>query len=118
MFGGTGGITSFNPADLEENEFSPVPVITAMQVNDVNRQLKNAAAGLDHISLTHDQNFITFNFAVTNFSNQNNNQFAYRLKGLSENWTNCGNRNFVSYTSPPIMFLRSVHPTVTGNGVR
>ncbi|HQW92275.1 MAG TPA: two-component regulator propeller domain-containing protein [Ferruginibacter sp.] len=101
LFGGTGGITSFNPADLEENEFSPVPVITAMQVNDVNRQLKNAAAGLDHISLTHDQNFITFNFAVTNFSNQNNNQFAYRLKGLSENWTNCGNRNFVSYTSLP-----------------
>ena len=101
LFGGVGGITKFNPAALKENDFSPVPLITAIQVNDVPLQSKTSPFRISNISFKHNQNFITLNFAVTNFSNQNNNQFAYRLKGLSDNWTNCGNRNFVSYTSLP-----------------
>jgi len=101
LFGGVGGITKFNPAALKENDFSPVPLITAIQVNDLPWQSNESPARIRNISLDHSQNFITINFAVTNFSNQNNNQFAYRLKGLTDNWTNCGNRNFVSYTSLP-----------------
>ena len=101
LFGGVGGITKFNPAALKENDFSPVPLITSILVNDVPLQSKTSPSRISNISLKYNQNFITLNFAVTNFSNQNNNQFAYRLKGLTSNWTNCGNRNFVNYTSLP-----------------
>ncbi|MEO6540194.1 MAG: histidine kinase, partial [Ferruginibacter sp.] len=101
LFGGVGGITRFNPAALKENDFSPVPLITAIQVNDLPWQSNESPERIRNITLNHSQNFITIYFAVTNFSNQNNNQFAYRLKGLTDNWTNCGNRNFVSYTSLP-----------------
>ena len=98
MFGGVGGITQFNPTLLKENTFSPAPLITGIYVNDVPVPLPSDTT---FISLNHQQNFLTLYFAVTNFSNHANNQFAYRLKGLTENWTYRGNQNFSTYTSLP-----------------
>ncbi len=95
LFGGVGGITRFNPALLKKNTFSPNPIVTAINVNDSAWQLTK------ELNLNHTQNFITIYFAVNNFSNQNNNQFFYRLKGLNENWTNAGNSGFANYTSLP-----------------
>lgn len=100
FFGGVGGITQFNPLQIKGNSFSPSPLVTAMYVNDslwpAGNNLKTGGITLDH-----RQNFITIHFAVNNFSNQNKNQFSYRLRGLSNTWTNSGNRNFANYTSLP-----------------
>jgi hypothetical protein len=63
LFGGVGGITRFNPAALKENDFSPVPLITAIQVNDHPWQSDSSPARIKAISLEHSQNFITINFA-------------------------------------------------------
>jgi ligand-binding sensor domain-containing protein len=101
LFGGVGGITKFNPAFLKENTYSPDPLITALNINDSSWNFKSGSQGGPKLEFNHRQNFMTFFFAVNNFSNQNNNQFVYRLKGLSDNWTNCGNRNFANYTSLP-----------------
>ena len=95
LFGGVGGITRFNPLLLKKNTFSPNPIITAINVNDSSWKLTK------ELSLKHTKNFITIHFAVNNFSNQDNNQFFYRMKGLNENWTNAGNSNFANYTSLP-----------------
>lgn len=99
LFGGVGGITKFNPAFLKENTYSPDPLITALNVNDSSWNFKSP--GANKLSFNYRQNFLTIFFAVNNFSNHNNNQFTYRLKGLTDNWTNCGNRNFANYTSLP-----------------
>jgi ligand-binding sensor domain-containing protein/two-component sensor histidine kinase len=113
LFGGVGGITLFNPSQLKENTFSPYPIITAVNVNDSAWSLTSQATKNGHFTFNHRQNFITLFFAVNNFSNQNNNQFTYRLQGLSENWINVGNRNFANYTSLPpgnyIFQLRSAN---------
>jgi ligand-binding sensor domain-containing protein/two-component sensor histidine kinase len=101
IFGGVDGITQFNPTLLKENIFSPDPLITSLNVNDETLKTDSSISRLSHLSLAHNQNFLTIAFAATNFSNQDNNQFAYRLKGLSDNWTYCGNRNFANYTSLP-----------------
>lgn len=99
LFGGVGGITRFNPLLLKQNSFSPSPVITALYVNDTAWKAGASISGSKEIFLSHRQNFLTFYFAVTNFSNQNKNSFTYRMKGLSEEWISNGNRNFVSYTA-------------------
>src|SRR6185436_2963365 len=101
IFGGVDGITQFNPTLLKENNFSPDPIITSLNVNDEILKTDSSISRLSHLSLAYNQNFLTIAFAATNFSNQNNNQFAYRLKGLTDNWTYCGNRNFANYTSLP-----------------
>ncbi len=113
LFGGVGGITQFNPVLLKENIFSPDPLITSINVNDEIWHSDSALLRTSRLSFGYRQNFLTIYFAATNFSNQNKNQFAYRLKGLNDNWTYCGNGNFASYTSLPpgeyIFQLRSAN---------
>lgn len=104
IFGGVGGITQFNPTLLKENTFSPAPLLTAITINDSIIQPGSSLSRLNQLTLNHNENFVTLYFAVTNFSNQNKNQFAYRLSGLQGNnsdWVYCGNRNFANYTSLP-----------------
>jgi ligand-binding sensor domain-containing protein len=101
IFGGTGGITRFNPLQLKENSFSPAPLITSIFVNDKAWQTGPAPFRNQKISLSHNENFVTIHFAVNNFSNQNKNKFAYRLRGLNNNWTDAANRGFANYTSLP-----------------
>lgn len=109
-FGGTGGITFFHPATLKQNTFSPTPVIIGVTVNDnpLPDLSKNAAPRLKH-----DENFLSIQFAVTNFSNEKNNQFSYRLKGLSDHWSTPGTAHTATFTSLPpgeyVFELRSVN---------
>jgi ligand-binding sensor domain-containing protein len=102
IFGGTGGITRFNPALLKENRFSPPPIITSVDVDDQKLQTNQPVSRLPKLVLSHRQNFITIHFAANNFSNPNKNHFSYRLKGLNNNnWTDAGNRGFANYTALP-----------------
>jgi LytS/YehU family sensor histidine kinase len=94
LFGGVGGITKFDPSLLKENGFSPAPQLTALQVNGVARSAEKA------LCLHHQENFITIQFAVNNFSNSHKNRFGYRLQGLNDNWVQTGN-NTASYSGLP-----------------
>jgi len=101
IFGGIGGITKFDPASLKENTYSPAPLITGIRINDRPGEFQGSPVHLKKLSLAHNENFITIQFAVNNFSNHLNNQFAYRLKGLTNDWVYAGNSNFANYTSLP-----------------
>ncbi len=101
LFGGVGGITRFNPLQIKDNSFSPEPIITGITVNDSLIPVEIYNAGNKIISLKYNQNFITFNFAVNNFSNQHKNSFSYQLSGIDKNWVYNGNNNTASYTSLP-----------------
>jgi len=100
-FGGVGGITHFNPATLIKNEFSPSPLITSVRVNDRLYPLFKNPNLADRLTLDHLHNFISIEFAVTNFSNEANNTFSYRLKGLSDKWTARSPGNMAVFTSLP-----------------
>ena len=101
MFGGIGGITKFNPASLKDNTYSPAPLITDIRINDRSLESQHLPSHIKKLSLSHNENFITIKFAVNNFSNHLNNQFSYRLKGLTGDWVYAGNRNMATYTSLP-----------------
>jgi ligand-binding sensor domain-containing protein len=100
-FGGFGGITHFKPNALRQNEFSPAPLITAINVNDKPWALQQHPNLAKDLTFTHKQNFLTIQFAVNNFSNEANNSFSYRLKGLNDSWSTPGNNNIASFTSLP-----------------
>lgn len=100
-FGGVGGITHFNPLTLKQNQYSPPPVITSIKIND-KRWLTGKNPNLNNdLSFTHKQNFLTIEFAVNNFSNEANNVFSYRLKGLNDEWSIPGTGNTANFTSLP-----------------
>jgi len=101
LFGGMGGITNFNPLQLKQNSFSPQPLITAINVNDNPWSLSENPNMAQRLSLNHKQNFLDIHFAVNNFSNEANNLFSYRLKGLTDNWSTPSTNNVASFTSLP-----------------
>ncbi len=110
-FGGMGGITFFDPAALKPNLFTPQPIITRMTVNDA--PLSPTVQKRGDIRLRHDENFISFQFTVTNFSNEKNNRFSYRLNGLNDHWSALSTADKAGFTSLPpgayVFELRAVN---------
>lgn len=101
IFGGVNGITSFNPSLLKENTFSPAPLITTIEVNNKPLLLNQNPSYIQRLNLNHKENFLTIHFTVTNFSNERNNQFSYRLKGLNDKWSHPDPGNAATFTSLP-----------------
>lgn len=100
-FGGMGGITYFNSSNLQQSGFSPVPLISAIKINNEPRSSHINPAHVKELKLSHTENFLTIRFAVTNFSNEANNVFSYRLKGLDDEWSAATTSNVASFTSLP-----------------
>lgn len=100
-FGGVGGITAFNPSGLRRNDFSPRPFITGVQVNDNPWPLPENPDLVQELDFGHTENFLTLFFGVNNFSNEANNLFSYRLRGLNNNWSDASTGNTARFTSLP-----------------
>lgn len=64
--------------------------------------MKSTIENTDEITLTYKQGYnIGFKFAALNFVYTENNQYAYRMKGLANNsdWNYSGNQRNVQYTN-------------------
>jgi signal transduction histidine kinase/ligand-binding sensor domain-containing protein/DNA-binding response OmpR family regulator len=106
MFGGTFGISSFFPDSVKPNPFIPQVIFTDLRI--LNRSVKPQAGSklldrhismVKEITLTHKQSVITLDFQALNFTNSENNQYAYLLKGFDKEWIHAGNRRSATYTN-------------------
>ncbi|MCK5368852.1 MAG: hypothetical protein KAQ62_09880, partial [Cyclobacteriaceae bacterium] len=93
FFGGRNGLISFYPHLINENTTIPPVVFTELKlfhktirVNDESGILDKQLSKKESITLEHDQNFITIDFAVLNFIKSAKNKYAYKLVGIDENW--------------------------------
>ena len=62
------------------------------------------AGTIDHtteLHLAHDQNLLTFEFAVMDYTNVGKNRFRYRLEGIDRNWVEAGTNRFANYAQLP-----------------
>ncbi|CCH55449.1 histidine kinase [Fibrisoma limi BUZ 3] len=95
-FGSLNGLVYFNPADIRDNT-QPFPVhITGFRVLD-----KTVPITSQHINLSHDENFLSFEFVALTYGMPERNQYTFQLEGVDENWVKSGNRRFASYTDLP-----------------
>jgi signal transduction histidine kinase len=111
-FGSQDGVVYFDPADIKVNPFQAVPVITGIQLfnkevlvgDTINKQvvLDKPVPLLDQISLNHKNNILTFSFASMHYASPANNQYAYKLDNLEDDWNYVdAKRRTASYTSLP-----------------
>jgi ligand-binding sensor domain-containing protein len=94
LFGGVDGITEINPSLIKENTYTPAPLITGITVN-------KKAVGIAGLHLRYNENFIAINFTVPNFSNESNNLFMWRLKGLNGTWSSPTPINSATFAGLP-----------------
>ena len=93
-FGGMNGCDYFTPEQQARATFVPPVALTAVMVLEQPRLFADAPA----LRLRHAENFLRFEFAALSYSHAEKNEFAYRLEGLEQEWTNAGTRNFAGYT--------------------
>lgn len=106
------GINKLDLGSLETNDVAPETQITALKINNtpIIPQTKfNGRVLLDqspeftkNITLKHNENNFTVEFAALHFSNPAKNKFAYLLKGFNEKWTEVNNNiRSATFTNVP-----------------
>ncbi|MBD3616083.1 MAG: GHKL domain-containing protein [Gracilimonas sp.] len=112
--GGINGFNVFYPSDLKGNPYPPPVVLTDFKlfnesvpiqesINETENEeqrtiLEESITYTDHLTLSHFDKVISFEFSALNFTIPEKNQYAYKLEGFDEKWNYIGNRNFVTYT--------------------
>jgi two-component system, sensor histidine kinase ChiS len=81
FFGGINGMNRFFPTRVKDNSYIPPVVITSIKVADqfIKGERKN-------LILSHNENFITIEFAALAYSDPADNYYSYMLEGFDDDW--------------------------------
>ena len=93
FFGGFNGITHFFPEKIQSNLKAGNIVLTGVKLfngpvepGDASGLLKENIANTSVITLRHNQDILTLEFALLNFIKSNKNSYAYKLEGYDKDW--------------------------------
>ncbi len=120
-FGGVDGYTIFNPLDIENDVFQPTIALTGININNVPADFGSAGSpfngainSLDEITLDHNHNFLTFEFAALEYNITEKLQYRYMLENLDRTWVHAKNINIATYTKiPPGHYVLKIDATNT-----
>ena len=107
LFGGINGFNKFLPSSIKDNESSPPVYITGFDLSNkriyptTNGTLTQNIITTEKIELNYEQNDLSFEFAILNFSRPEKSVYAYQLNNYDEDWQEVGTRRYASYTNVP-----------------
>ena len=104
FFGGEKGIDFVHPDSIRDNKHIPPVVFTGFTRYNSNESngkiiIEKGISEKTHFELNYQDHTLHFEFAALNFRNPDKNQYAYKLEGFSDNWTNIGNKHDVIFTN-------------------
>jgi len=110
IVGGINGFNIFQPNDIKLPKVEPLETrITKFKINNktvipgkfVNGRilLNRRIFEVKDISLKHDENYISFEFVALHFDNSEQVQYAYRMKGLDNEFINIGTNRVVNLSN-------------------
>ncbi|GAB3643668.1 ligand-binding sensor domain-containing protein [Spirosoma arcticum] len=106
LFGGSSGFNTVYPERMLNNTYVPPVHITDFQVfnksiqtGDADSILTKHISETSALSLKHDQNVFSVEFAALNYTFPEKNQYAYMLQGFDDNWNYVGNKRSATYTN-------------------
>jgi len=96
LFGGANGFNLFNAGNIKENLHAPRIVFTGFEVfnkpvvvgEKVNGRviLSKSITETYYITLRHNDNFFSIEFAALNFSNSEKNKYLFKLENFNKDW--------------------------------
>lgn len=106
IFGGSDGFNTFHPDRIQDNPSIPPVYITdfqvfnrSVQIGDADSLLTKHITQTQAITLRHDQDVFSFEFAALNYTLPEKNQYAYKLEGFDKDWNYVGNKRNATYTN-------------------
>jgi signal transduction histidine kinase/DNA-binding response OmpR family regulator len=101
VFGGTHGLTVFDPEEIAAQKTIPL-YIEELRAGNRHLKLKRANdANSPEISLTHDENNIGISYSALDYSEYHRIKYAYRLKGFHERWMDVRDLRQAFYSNLP-----------------
>jgi signal transduction histidine kinase/ligand-binding sensor domain-containing protein/CheY-like chemotaxis protein len=104
-FGGTDGLTFFNPSEIVASTFIPPVIITGLSlfnsevsINTPKSPLKKNILFQKEICLSHKQSVFTIDFAALNYTQPKENLYRFRLENIDEDWRPANKKNSATYT--------------------
>lgn len=91
-FGGINGFNILHPDSVVDNIHIPPVLITDIQVLnesiklDQNNFSKKSGSNTGVLILNHDQNVVSFSFAALDYTNPEQNRYAYQMEGIDPDW--------------------------------
>ncbi len=101
IFGGNHGATAFFPSGIAKIQTPPPIVFTSFQVFDSDFPLDGPINDVSLVRLSHDQNFVSFEFSALDYTASGRNRYKYMMTGLDTGWVEAGTRRFARYTHMP-----------------
>lgn len=102
------GIFQFSPDHVKGRNTSSPVVFTALKlsdhfvkVGDDTGLLSKALDQTQEITLSHDQNIFSVDFALLSFPRSERNRYAYKLEGFDQEWTYTGRQSATYMNLPP-----------------
>jgi len=123
VFGGSNGITVFNPSDLMQKSVPPRVYLTDLKL--FNRSLlpggdsplKHAIYEAGEIILEYNQNNLTLEFTGLHYANPSKNRYAYKMENYEDQWRDIGNQRVAFFPKlPPGKYVFRVK-AANNNGV-
>ena len=111
-FGGMHGIDYFKPTDvLIQNKKELVVQFTDFKTRNHSQSLQ------ENMQLSHQENYVSFQFATMDFRNPEATQYKYMLEGANSDWIDNGNKHIATFAAlPPGEYKFRVKATIQ-NGV-
>jgi len=121
FFGGINGLTIFHPDSIRDNSYQPAIFIHRIRYFDKENKTEIAkeepASGDKEIILSYKNNQIEVEFLSLSLSKPDQNKYAYRLIGLSDQWNQLGTKREITLTGlPPGKYTLQVKGS-NGDGV-
>ena len=106
VFGGTDGITMFNPADIDSLRKIPLKFCNLIIHNQLVRPtiggpLEMMLDSCKEIRLEHSQNSFTIAYSALDFGEYERVHYYYKLDGFDDDWVDAGNNHTASYANLP-----------------
>jgi len=99
FFGGINGFNRFYPQQVRDNPNIPPVLLMAFKKFDKAADLDTAISEIKIITLSHRENFFSFEFAALDYTNPEKNQYAYKMEGFDNDWIYSGTRRYAGYTN-------------------
>ncbi|MDQ1352562.1 MAG: hypothetical protein QG657_2868, partial [Acidobacteriota bacterium] len=99
-FGGFNGFNVFNPDEIKDISSPPPPiVITSFKKLNQDVKLEPSISERHELKLYYKDSFISFGFAALSFSEPGNNQYAYKLEPINNDWIYLGNKHDIDFNN-------------------
>lgn len=100
-FGGTNGITYFDPDQIKLNQNLPIVQLTEVLINSSDTLKGYDLSKVEELSFAYADNTLSFNFVSIEYSAPHENQHAYFLDGYDRDTVYTETRGFAHYPNLP-----------------